>query len=452
MRWTLLFAALVLYGCATYRALPLPEHDELQSDPARLALDTGAMPTPLLRTHRFDPSDGFDITEIAMLAVANNPELKALRADAGVSRAQAFSAGLLPDPQLALSRDQVMGAPAGTTVAFNAGLTFDVGALLARSSARAVGTAENRKTDLNLLWQEWQTVAKARLLFVKLSALAQSSALLDEQRAALRPRLDRTRTAVERGLITSDVATPQLTALQDVERQRNDVERQTNQTRHDLNALLGVAPDVVLTLIGSPDLPALDATQVQAALASAGHRRPDLLALQAGYEAQDDRYRGALRAQFPAITLGPTRARDTSNVNTVGFSLGITLPIFNRNRGNIAIELATRDKLRLDYQQRLDTTTSDAHRLLAEDAILQRQRTEIDTAISELGRVAGRAQSAFTARSIDALTLTNAESALLAKRLERITVEQALWEQAIALQALVGIDLLVPPSKDESTS
>jgi outer membrane protein TolC len=276
--------------------------------------------------------------------------------------------------------------------------------------------------------------------------------LLDAQRAALRPRLDRTRTAVERGLITSDVATPQLTALQDVERQHNDVERQTNQARHDLNALLGVTPDAVLTLVGSSDLPALDATQVQTALAAAGRRRPDLLALQAGYEAQDDRYRGALRAQFPAITLGPTRARDTSNVNTIGFSLGIALPVFNRNRGNIAVELATRDKLRLDYQQRLDATTSDAHRLLAEDAILQRQRTEIDAAISELGRVAGRAQSAFTARSIDALTLTNAESALLAKRLERISVEQALWEQAIALQALVGTELLVPQSEDESTS
>ena len=452
MRRLAWFAPLLLAGCASYRPLPLPERSALSTDAAHLQVDAAAMPTAPLRSHRFDPSDGLDITEVAMLAVANNPELKALRADAGVTRAQAFSAGLLPDPQLALTRDQVMGSPAGATVAITAGLTVDVGALLARSSTRAAGKAENRKTDLNLLWQEWQTVAKARLLFVKLSALAQSATLLDQQRAALQPRLDRTRTAVERGLITSDVATPQLTALQDVDRQRNDIERQTNLARHDLNALLGVAPDLALTLVGSPDLSMPDAAQVQAALAEAPRRRPDLLALQAGYEAQDDRYRGALRAQFPAITIGPNRARDTSNVNTVGFSLGITLPIFNRNRGNIAIELATRDKLRLDYQQRLDATASDAHRLLAEDAILRRQRTEIDASISELGRVAGRAQQAFTARSIDALTLTNAEAALLAKRIERIAVEQALWEQAIALQALVGTELIVPNNLNDSSS
>ena len=447
-----LAAALLLAGCASHQPLPLPAKSALADDVARLQVDTASMPTLALRAHRFDPSDGLDITEVAMLAVANNPELKALRVDAGVTRAQAFSAGLLPDPQFALTRDSVLGSPAGASVAITTALTLDVGALLARSSTRTANDADNRKTNLNLLWQEWQTVAKARLLFVKLSALAQSTALLDEQCATHQPRLDRTRTAVERGLIGSDVATPQLTALQDVERQRNDLERQTNQARHDLNALLGVAPDIALTLVGAPDLPMLDAAQVQRALDQAGQRRPDLLALQAGYAAEDARYRGALRAQFPAITIGPNRARDTSNVDTVGFSLGITLPIFNRNRGNIAIELATRDKLLLDYQQRLNATASDAHRLLAEDAILRRQRSAIDTAIGELGRVAGRAQSAFTARSIDALTLTNAESALLAKRLERIAVAQALWEQAIALQALVGTELVIPESLNTPNS
>ena len=274
MRTTLLWTALLLSGCASYHPLPLPKHNALAPDATHLRVDAAAMPTGPLRAHRFDPSDGLDMTEVAMLAVANNPELKTLRADAGVSRAQAFSAGLLPDPQLALSRDSVIGSPAGATVAITTGLTFDVAALLARSSTRAAGNAENRKVELNLLWQEWQTIAKSRLLFIKLTALAKSTALLDEHRALLQPRLDRTRIAVERGLITSDVATPQLTALQDADRQRNDLERQTNQARHDLNALLGVAPDVALTLVGSPDLPALDAAKVQSALSEAARRRP----------------------------------------------------------------------------------------------------------------------------------------------------------------------------------
>jgi cobalt-zinc-cadmium efflux system outer membrane protein len=444
MKAMVVLVASLVAGCASYESSPLPTASSLAHDAAHLSVDVKSMPTEAMREHRFDPADGFDITEIAMLAVADNPALRAARADAGVTRAQAFSAGLLPDPQVALGRDQALGSPAGATVAWNFGLTVDVGALLTRSSTHAAADAESRKSELNLLWTEWQTVAKARLLFVKMDAMNTSLDLLQESSTSLQSRYDRTRTAVERGLITSDAATPQFTALQDVERQRNDLERQRNQTRHDLNELLGVDPAVELVLVASPNFPTIDEGQVQQALAAAPLHRPDLLALQAGYDAQDDRYRGALRAQFPAITIGPTRARDTSDVNTVGFALSIALPIFNRNRGNIAIEKATRSRLREDYQQRIDSTTVDAHRILAEQSLLLVQRAAIATAVGELSRATSRAQAAFQARNVDALTLTNAESALLAKRLESIAVEQALREQAISLQALVGGDLTEP--------
>ena len=451
MKRLALLGAALLAGCATYRPLALPAGDALVHDVSRLSVDTATMPDVALSSHRFDPADGLDITEVAMLAVANNPELRLLRADAGVTRAQAFSAGLLPDPQLALTRETAMGSPAGATVAFTAGLAVDIAALLAHSSTQAAADAESRKTDLDLLWQEWQTVAKARLLFVKLDALDRSLAVLQAQRDRLRSRLDDARRAIAAALIASDAATPQLAAYEDASRQCNDLERQRNQARHDLNALLGVAPDIALALAGSPDVATLDAAGAHAALTLAPRRRPDLLALQAGFEAQDDRYRGALRAQFPAITVGPTRGRDTSNVNTVGLSLGITLPLFNRNRGNIAIESATRDKLRLDYQQRLDATAIESHRLLDEQAILRRQLAEIDASLPALALAADRAAKALQAGNIDALTLTAVEGALLARRLERIAAQQALQEQAIALQALLGTPSNTPAAAVATT-
>jgi cobalt-zinc-cadmium efflux system outer membrane protein len=444
MRSCALMLSALLAGCASYQAATLPGADALVHDVLQLTVDTATMPDAALASHRFDPSDGLDITEVAMLAVVNNPELRLLRADAGVTRAQAFSAGLLPDPQIALSRETAMGAPAGATVAFTGALTVDIAALLARSSSKAAADAESRKSSLDLLWQEWQTVAKARLLFVKLDAIARSQAVLAQQRALLRQRLADAKSAVERGLITSDAATLQLTAFEDANRQWSDQERQRNQAQHDLNALLGVAPDVSLTLVGASDLAPFDAAQVRAAIAESPRRRPDLLALQAGFEAQDDRYRGALRAQFPAITFGPTRARDTTDVNTAGFSLGMSLPLFNRNRGNIAIESATREKLRIDYQQRLDATAIESHRLLQEQTILERQLGEIDASMPALEQAAERSARAYDAHNIDALTLTNVEGALLARRLERIAAQQALLEQSIALQALLGTHLNLP--------
>jgi hypothetical protein len=94
--------------------------------------------------------------------------------------------------------------------------------------------ARTRKTDLNLLWQEWQVVAQARQRFVALTLQRRLMHVLRQSRALL----------VDRGLLTLDVVTPHLVALQDVSRQINDLERLTSQRRHDLHALLGVAPRI----------------------------------------------------------------------------------------------------------------------------------------------------------------------------------------------------------------
>ena len=89
------------------------------------------------------------------------------------------------------------------------------------------------------------------------------------------------------------------------------------------------------------------------------NQRPDLQALQAGYRSQEEKFRGAVLAQFPALNVGLTRARDTSGLYSVGFGLTLSLPVFNRNRGNIAIEDATRKKLYDEYQNRLNGAYSE---------------------------------------------------------------------------------------------
>src|ERR1700694_1808538 len=96
----LLFLLAALAGCATYRVQPLGTAPTLPERIPDLLIDPRQMPLPELATHRFDPTDGLDMTEVAMLAVVNNPDLKIARATAGVAHAQAFAAGLLPDPHL----------------------------------------------------------------------------------------------------------------------------------------------------------------------------------------------------------------------------------------------------------------------------------------------------------------------------------------------------------------
>src|SRR6266850_74337 len=188
-----------LAGCAEYHPRPLTTQSTLPSRVSDVTIDARQMPLPELATHRFDPADGLDITEVAMLAVVNNPDLKTARAAAGIAHAQAFAAGLLPDPQVGLAVDVPAGGMPAPVAAYSLGVGYDVIALLMRGPLRDAARGEADRTDLNLLWHEWQVVSQARQLFVRLHEDGQLMAVLNEYRAMFADRYRRTQTALDRG-------------------------------------------------------------------------------------------------------------------------------------------------------------------------------------------------------------------------------------------------------------
>ncbi|MDE2146238.1 MAG: TolC family protein [Burkholderiales bacterium] len=457
-----------LAGCATYAPRPLPQTVTLPGSVQALSVRADQLPFARLRAHRFDPSDGLDIDEVAMLAVAHNPQLRLARDGLGLARAQAFAAGLLPDPQLGITADHPTNGTAGNTNAFNLNLGYDVGALLARSSRRAAAGAEVQRVNLDLLWQEWQVVSQARLLFTRLRAQQQLLATLQQGQALLSSAARRSRQALEAGNVTLDTSVSDLAALQVVERQINELERARLQDRVALTSLLGLAPGTKLDLVGEPAsssgssgspgsaapdavpgtpsgaLPkaatdtAADAAALRAGLVPRLAKRPDLLALQAGYRSQEAVFRGAVLAQFPSLNVGLTRARDTSGLYTMGFGLSLSLPIFNANRGNIAIERATRTRLYDEYQQRLASAETEVEAALANIPLLQAQQQRTDAAVAALGQLARRADLAFGQGNLTAADHTRLTTAWLDKQVESLQLHEALAEQRIALDTLLG--------------
>lgn len=443
-----LLIAASLAGCTTYQAKPLQSKPLFPVQVPHLVVQSAIMPLPELAAHKFDPEDGLDMTEVAMLAVANNPQIKISRDDAGVSHAQAFAAGLLPDPQLSLTRDFPTNGTSGNTSAFNLGLSYDVNALLSHSAAKNAAEATNRQTDLNLLWQEWQVVGQARLLFVRNVSQQKLLTVLQGERTLLLSRYERTQRALAQGNLTIDAANADLASLQTLETTINDLSRQINANRHDLNALLGLAPDTVLRLVGDTQLPSLEETKVRANMENIGERRPDLLALQAGYESQEQRFRQSVLAQFPVFNVGLTRTRDTSGLYTQGFGITLGLPIFHGNRGNIAIERATRQRLHDEYQMRLNSSVADISLILQDQKVLQAQLLSTEAGVEILSHAAANAQNAFDAGNIDALAYTNLRTAWLAKQAETIALQQTILEQRVALLTLIGGELPAGNKKD----
>ncbi len=433
-----------LTGCATYVARPLPQAVSLANDVRTLSVSTASMPFRALSSHQFDPSDGLDIDEVAMLAVARNPQLKVARDSLGLTRAQAFAAGLLPDPTLAMSSDHPSNGAVGNTSALNLNLGFDVGSLLARSSRTAAAGAEVDRVNLDLLWQEWQVVSQSRLLFTRLRSQDRLLAVLQRSRDLFLAMATRSHQALLAGNVTLDTATGDLAALQAVERQINELQRMQLQDMLALNGLLGLAADVRLDLVGDPEPATQDLPALRAGVTERLARRPDLLALQAGYRSQEATYRGAVLAQFPALNVGVTRARDTSGLYTLGFGLSLSLPILNANRGNIAFEQATRTKLFDEYQQRLDAAHAEVDAALVNIPLLQAQRARTNAGAAELGRLAQRADQAFRDGNLTAGDRTRMTTAWTDKQVEALQLREALMEQDIALQTLLGLELARP--------
>ncbi|MDE2052735.1 MAG: TolC family protein, partial [Gammaproteobacteria bacterium] len=368
--WTMLVSvASLLCGCATYHSKPLPEAPDLTRVPP-LTVPAASFGLPGLPAAPFDPQRGLTETNIITLAVADNPRLKAERLRAGVARAQLLEAGLLPDPQLS-------GGMSWSAVrtGYDAALAGDIRALITRGAARGAAAAHARQVSLEILWREWQVAERARELYVQLDALDGLRAVLGERRRLLGRLYRRDRASLGRGEVTALAVTADFETWRAAEAQWRSFELEDNQALHALDELLGLAPGVRLPLqAGTQMQEPLTAAEYRAALAALPHRRPDLLALQAGYRSQEEKLREAILAQFPLASAGVTKARSAEEgVQTVGFNITLTLPLFDRNRGAIAIGRATRGYLRQSYQAALDDAESQADELREASRTMRRQ-------------------------------------------------------------------------------
>jgi len=436
-RATACVLCLALAACATYKPLPLAQDARLPDKVADLKVDAATMPIPALRKHAFDPSRGLDMTDVAMLAVANNPMLKVARDQRGIAHAQAFAAGLLPDPVLDFSRGYPTSGPSEST-AYSTGLSYDLTALLSHAWDVRAAKASARQVDLDLLWQEWQVIAAARQLFVR---CVYQEKMLDVLRDEVRRR-ERFHAQLAQAQRHGDVSLAELgrdqTALQAVQSRRDGMARQRLASRQVLDALLGLSPEAELTLREPAVSPGPGEAEIEHDLATLAQRRPDLLALQAGYASADAGYRRAIWRQFPSIDVGFSRGRDTDAIGSRSFRISLTLPVFNRNRGDVAIAKATRQALHDDYTLRLAQARSDVARLLQDRAILRQQHVELVRSVALQADIINRLEKAAMPGDVSTAKRLELHLQRGDQRLALLDTEKTMLEQQVALETMVA--------------
>ena len=374
----------------------------------------------------------------AIVAVVGDPLLRALRGREAIAAAQVLAAGLLPNPTFSYG----VGIPlsgAGLTEALRVGLGLPIRPLFTRPARMQAARYHAQAVDLTVAWQEWQVAARAKALVYELLVGRRERRLLAHEVHALRHSAALLSDAQAAGYATIGAAAAARLALHQTELARLTVRRDDALKRLQLKALLGVGARTPLRL--AHHLPLGDfagRVPVDVWLKGLSRRRLDLLALRRGYKSQNAVLRAAIAGQFPAITIGVNRARDTSGINTLGGGVALELPIFNHNQGVVAVARTTRRMLFRSYEARLFGARGDIHRLLTTMHYLRLQMRATRSSVRTLNHLEALYHEALASHRIAALTYYQLLDHAVTERLLLLKDKARMDQLAVALETASG--------------
>lgn len=424
-----------LAGCAHYQPAPLPLTSPLRESLAALRQirpGAGSVATAAPLTAQ----------NVADLAVINNPDLRAARAQHDVAQADSFDAGLPPDPVFTGGFEALIGGP-GSIPSLAGSLTQDLSALVTYRVDQRAARAGAAQVDAGILWQEWQVASQATKLCIAIEGGQRLVATLQQDRQALATLNRGTAAQVTAGNMTIAASSSSLAALAATDTALDAQTLALAQDRDQLDALLGLQPGIAIS-VAAPEITRPDDATIDAAIATIATRRPDLIALRYGYQQADEKLRAAILSQFLPVSLGTNGGRDNSDVQSVGPSVTLTLPLFNRNRGNIAIATATRGQLAAQFSASLAGAAGGAQALVEAINQLQRQAAAADANAAAAAPIAAQARRAAAKGALDSLSAVTLQIAAADRQRAAISLHTQLATAKLSLITLLAIGL--PPA------
>jgi cobalt-zinc-cadmium efflux system outer membrane protein len=437
-------AVTAMAGCTFYHAQPLASADveSILDSPDRATLSDQAarLQHPLLAPIKLDFSQPLTGPEIQAIAVLANPDLRALRTQQGVADAQVFASGLLPDPQVSLGFDKLLSPrDQGFSNAYAGSVSLDLlGALAGLPTERQAAKAAAAQQRNDIAWQEWTTAGQARLLAVRLVYQVKAQELTRHAADQANHALKRALRAAHIGDIAGDEIELRRIAAADARDKALTADRDVDTTRLDLNQALGLRPEETLSLAPPPSMRAWQRPAPDELFATARSRRLDLTALAQGYRSQEATYHRAVLGQYPRLGITINRASDTSNVHTLGPAVNLDLPLWNRNRGAIAVSKADRTRLRAEYAARLHQTRADIAALVASLDRDEKARSVLADEVPEIERLAAAFETAAERGDVTQPTAESARATAYDKEIALLALSQACAEERIGLALAVG--------------
>jgi cobalt-zinc-cadmium efflux system outer membrane protein len=365
-----------------------------------------------------DPANGLTLEQAITRAIEQEPSLKAARSEVEAAQGTKIQASLRPNPSVSFERrEEPGGTDSLTTVAVEWPLD-----LFRRDGRIAVADREVATAQLTVADRQRVLAADVRTRYGDVLATIRDLALFDEIVAATQNQFDLLRSRVEEG------ASPPLERdLLDVELRRVQAERlllmaRTETAVFELKRVLGMKADATLTVrdtfdalvqresAGAPQVPDASSTVEQRADVREAAARVETAVAKIDRARSEGRFDVNLfgnymhmDAGFPQRGFAPDggleRVRGQFNYWSAGAM--VTIPVLNRNQGDVAVARAERtgaaaayDAARLAAEAELASARAGDER--AREAVkiygagaqaLARQNLAVVVQTYELGRV-----------------------------------------------------------------
>jgi len=342
------------------------------------------------------------------IALRSNPELRAATLDISVARGNLRQAGLLVRTNP--SADVLTG---GTGAEYD--ITQEIEVAGQQSARRASGRAGVDRATATVRDVARQTLGDVDRAFFRVAAGQQRTSLAREMLALNQRLLETTQRQLAAGEISRLELNLATVELGRARARTIATQRELDEVASDLRGLLGLAPlQPVVAVAADGDKEsrgeAATAPSVDSLMSVALARRPDLAASEATVRQTSADVSVARREVFPNVVLRGSSERlegTTKRVLRPGF--GLTIPVFNRNRGEI-----------------------EARRAAAQQATLSRAAV-----IARLRQQVTRASTLYASATAEAEILEN--TVLTPARENRRLLEIAYREGKVGLPVLLLI-------------
>jgi outer membrane protein TolC len=205
---------------------------------------------------------------------------------------------------------------------------------------------------------------------------------------------------------------------------------------------MGLPPSVGLTL-ASPTATTeqLELLVTDALFKLATIHRADLAGMRTERKSAAENTNTARMTQYPLPVIALNAARDTGNLKTLGLSVSITLPLWNRGRGDLAIAQATEEQADAAYSARLLNIYADLDAAYSALLLVNKQArdaTEIALQMDALvsGTLAAVARGDYAASQSNELRIAS-----INKHIQAIELAMKQAELLIALELNLGVPL-----------